>query len=56
MRKLLFAQAAALAMTLAGPALAADMPLKSETPFVARFTWTGCYLGGSWAAALHARI
>jgi outer membrane immunogenic protein len=47
MRKLLFAQAAMLAATLAGPAIAADLPLKSEAPFVARFAWTGCYLGGS---------
>ena len=47
MRKLLFAQAAALAVTLAGPAVAADLPLKSEAPYVPRFTWTGCYLGGS---------
>jgi outer membrane immunogenic protein len=46
MRKLLFAQAALLAVTLAGPANAADLPLKSEAPFVARFSWTGCYLGG----------
>jgi opacity protein-like surface antigen len=47
MRKILFAQAAALAVTLVGPAMAADLPLKSEVPFVARFAWTGCYLGGS---------
>ncbi|MGA9090246.1 MAG: porin family protein, partial [Bradyrhizobium sp.] len=46
MKKLLFAQAAILAVTLAGPATAADLPLKSEAPFVQRFTWTGCYLGG----------
>jgi outer membrane immunogenic protein len=46
MRKLLFAQAAMLAVTLAGPAVAADLPLKSEAPYVAGFTWTGCYLGG----------
>jgi opacity protein-like surface antigen len=46
MRKLLLANAAALAMAVAGPALAADMPLKAETPFAARFSWTGCYLGG----------
>jgi outer membrane immunogenic protein len=46
MRKLLLANAVALAMTVAGPALAADMPLKAETPFAARFSWTGCYLGG----------
>ncbi|HLX17265.1 MAG TPA: outer membrane beta-barrel protein [Bradyrhizobium sp.] len=47
MRKLLFAHAAALAVTLAGPAIAADLPMKSEAPYVApRFSWTGCYLGG----------
>jgi outer membrane immunogenic protein len=46
MKKLLFARVAALAATIAGPAFAADMPLKSETPFAARFNWTSCYLGG----------
>jgi opacity protein-like surface antigen len=46
MRKLLFARAVMLAATLAGPAIAADLPLNSEAPFVPRFTWTGCYLGG----------
>jgi outer membrane immunogenic protein len=47
MRKILFAQAAVLAVTLAGPAIAADLPLKSEVPYVApRFSWTSCYLGG----------
>jgi outer membrane immunogenic protein len=46
MSKLLFAQAAALALTLAGPAVAADMPLKAAPPVAARFSWTGCYLGG----------
>lgn len=46
MRKLSFAAAAALAMTIAAPARAADLSLKTETPFAARFTWTGCYLGG----------
>ncbi len=46
MKKLLFATAAALALTIAEPALAADLPLKAETPFEARFSWTGCYLGG----------
>src|ERR1700722_7363537 len=45
MRKLLFAHAAALAVTLAGPAIAADLPLKSD--YVApRFSWTSCYVGG----------
>ena len=46
MRKLSFAAAVALAVTIAAPARAADLPLKTETPFAARFTWTGCYLGG----------
>jgi outer membrane immunogenic protein len=46
MRKLLFAHAAALAVTMAGPAVAADMPLRAATPFAERFNWTGCYLGG----------
>jgi opacity protein-like surface antigen len=47
MRKLLFANVAALAMTIAGPAVAADLPLKAAAaPFAERFAWTGCYLGG----------
>lgn len=46
MRKPLLANLAVFAVTLAGPAVAADMPLKAETPFAARFNWTGCYLGG----------
>jgi outer membrane immunogenic protein len=46
MRRLLLAQAAALAMTMAGPAAAADMPLAAAAPFAARFNWTSCYLGG----------
>ena len=46
MRQRLLANLAVLAVTLAGPAVAADMPLKAETPFAARFNWTGCYLGG----------
>ncbi len=46
MKKMLLATAAALAVTIAGSARAADLPPKSETPFAARFTWTGCYLGG----------
>jgi opacity protein-like surface antigen len=45
MRKLLIANLAAAAMTMAGPALAADMPVKAA-PFVERFSWTSCYLGG----------
>ena len=46
MRKRLFAAAAALAGTMAGPVVAADMPLKAATPFAERFNWTSCYLGG----------
>jgi len=46
MRKLLIANLAAAAMTMAGSALAADIPVKAPAPFVERFTWTGCYLGG----------
>jgi len=45
MRKLLIANLAAAAITMAGPALAADMPVKAA-PFVERFSWTSCYLGG----------
>jgi outer membrane immunogenic protein len=50
MKKLLLASTM---LTLAGPALAADlpkkMPVKAPPPVVAPvpyFTWTGCYLGG----------
>jgi outer membrane immunogenic protein len=46
MRKIFLAIAAALAGTAAPSAHAADLPLKTETPFAARFNWTGCYLGG----------
>ena len=44
MRKPLLINLAALAMTMAGPALAADLPVKAA-PFVERFSWTGCYVG-----------
>ena len=33
-----------LAAMIAGPAMAADMPLKAPPP-VAIFSWTGCYIG-----------
>ena len=47
MKKNYFVRAsAALAVILAGPAVAADLPLKSEVPVVPRFSWSGCYLGG----------
>lgn len=45
MKKIRFIHVAALALT--GPALAADLPMKSEAPYVdPRFSWTGCYVGG----------
>ncbi len=46
MRKFLLARAAALAMIVAGPAVAADLPLAQPAPFESRFSWTSCYLGG----------
>lgn len=46
MRKLLLAHAAALAVTMVGPAVAADVPLAAAAPFAERFSWTSCYLGG----------
>jgi outer membrane immunogenic protein len=48
MKKLLLASTAAGALAVAGPALAADIPVKAP-PVVAPvpvFTWTGCYIGG----------
>lgn len=46
MKKLLLAHLAMLVTTVTGPALAADMAVKAPAPFVERFTWTSCYLGG----------
>jgi outer membrane immunogenic protein len=43
MKKLIFANLAAL--TLAGQAIAADLPVKAAPPFAERFNWTGCYVG-----------
>src|SRR5881296_586308 len=48
MKKLLLASTAVGALAIAGPALAADIPVKAP-PAVAPvpvFTWTGCYIGG----------
>ena len=43
----LLARAAALLLTLAGPAFAADVPRgMPAASFVPPFSWTGCYLGG----------
>ncbi|MDA9432187.1 outer membrane protein [Bradyrhizobium sp. CCBAU 51627] len=44
MKKLLAAHLAAFAVTLAGPAAAADLAVKAPVP-VAPFNWTGCYIG-----------
>lgn len=49
MRRLLLANLAAAAMTIAGPAFAADFPVKAPAPFVAR--WTSCYVGGNLGGA-----
>jgi outer membrane immunogenic protein len=52
MKKLLLAGAAALSTGIAGPALAADIPLGYVAP-IPIFTWTSCFLGahigGGWA-------
>jgi len=45
MNKLLIGSVALAAM-IAGPAMAADMPLKAPPPPVPVFSWTGCYWGG----------
>jgi len=43
MKKFIFANL--LALTLAGQAIAADLPIKAAAPFAERFNWTGCYAG-----------
>ena len=45
MNKRIFLSAAGLALTIAGPALAADMSMPVKASFAQRFTWTSCYLG-----------
>jgi opacity protein-like surface antigen len=42
----LLASAAVVAMIAAGPALAADLPLKAPPPAVAAWSWSGFYIGG----------
>ncbi len=53
MKRLLFANIAALAMVMAGDATAADLAVAPPAPFAARFNWTSCYggmhLGGAFA-------
>src|SRR5271155_2234239 len=53
MNKLNFLGAAALALAVARPAYAADLPqVPVKATFAQRFTWTSCYLGahvgGAW--------
>jgi outer membrane immunogenic protein len=56
MKKFLLA-GMALAAMVAGPAKAADMPLKAPPPPPAVFSWTGCYIGieggGAWGRSKH---
>ena len=53
MKRIRFIHVAALAGTLTGPALGADLPMKSEAPYVEpRFSWTGCYVGGHVGAGI----
>jgi opacity protein-like surface antigen len=42
----LLASAAVVAMIAAGPASAADLPLKAPPPAVADWSWSGFYIGG----------
>ena len=41
----LLASAAIVALTVAGPALAADLPLKAPPPVAAPWSWSGFYVG-----------
>jgi opacity protein-like surface antigen len=42
----LLASAAIVALIAAGPALAADLPLKAPPPVIAAWNWSGFYIGG----------
>src|SRR5262245_49389513 len=48
--KLFLSAAAALAVFVAGPAIAADIPVKAPPRPAPVFSWTGCYIGvnGGW--------
>ena len=54
MNKRFFLGVAGLVIAIAGPAVAADLPVApvKAARFAARFSWTGCYLGahvgGAW--------
>jgi outer membrane immunogenic protein len=52
MRKLyLFSAVAIAALSAAGAAQSADLPVKAPPPVVVPFTWTGFYVGGNIGAA-----
>lgn len=55
MKSRFFCSASALSILFAGPAIAADMPLKAAPPPVSIYNWTGFYAGvnagGSWGRA-----
>ncbi len=52
MRKFVLAGGAALAMTAASSAMAADLPVKAPPPVApVYYSWTGCYIGGNVGAA-----
>jgi outer membrane immunogenic protein len=51
MKKLLSVIATAITVTVGGAASAADLPLKAEPPVLTRFSWTGCYMGGTLGGA-----
>ena len=42
----LLASVAMVALAAAGPALAADLPLKAQPPVAAAWNWSGFYIGG----------
>ena len=46
MKRHLLASVAIVALTIAAPALAADLPLKAPAPVAAAWNWSGFYIGG----------
>jgi outer membrane immunogenic protein len=47
MKKISYSTMLLAAASLAGPALAADLPVKARPLPVAAYSWTGCYVGAS---------